>query len=86
MRASDEAITQLCQSLTDEISDPEGFEIALGELIGKHRRMKAKADRHGEVLAMVDRCNGQVVTAGHRLGVTSRAVYHHLEKKLKADA
>ena len=45
-----------------------------------------RANRHGEVLAMVDRCGGNVASAAERLELTTRAVYLHLENKLKSPA
>ena len=51
MKASNQAMTDLCESLAQEIGAGVDFELELGELIGKYRRkhdrrmVDAEADR-----------------------------------------
>jgi hypothetical protein len=45
-----------------------------------HRRRMDRINRHTQVLDMVSRCKGNVSAAAEVIGITPRAVYHHLEK------
>ncbi len=47
------------------------------------RKRMGRVERHTEILEMVTRCHGKVAVAAEKLAVTPRAVYLHLENKLK---
>jgi hypothetical protein len=87
MKASDAAISALCESLASEGTPTDkDFEVALGEAIGKLRWRAHRANAAARARQVVTECEGRVTDAAERLGVTPRAVYYHLENKLKSPA
>lgn len=72
MKASDAAMTALCESLADEIGAGADFELALGELVGRYRAQFALRvrDRMAADLLPLGR-----VVAAERLGVAPSTVY-----------
>jgi len=87
MKASDAAISALCESLASEGTPPDkDFEIALGEIIGKLRWRSRRQQAAMRARQVVTECEGRVADAAERLGITPRAVYYHLENKLKSPA
>lgn len=73
MRASDEAINALCESLAAEIGACVEFELDLGELIGRYRRKHDRAMRDAEAARLLPL---GAETAADRLGVCRATVYN----------
>lgn len=80
MRASDEAMKKLCESLAAEIGAGADFEIELGEMVGKYReafnrRMRDKAA--ADLLPY-----GRTIAA-ERLGVAPSTIYKMAHRSRK---
>lgn len=48
--------------------------------LSREARRQGRVARHAEVLRVHEACKGHVPATAERLGLTPRAVYHHLEK------